>query len=47
MKKLTVLFLFIPLFAHAQNTFKAIVKDSLTHEQLTGRIFNVALRIKI
>ncbi|NVO10703.1 MAG: TonB-dependent receptor [Bacteroidales bacterium] len=36
MKKLITILLFIPLFANAQNTFKAIVKDSLTNEPLVG-----------
>jgi iron complex outermembrane receptor protein len=36
MKKLVIVLIFIPLAVHAQNTFKAIVKDSLTYEALTG-----------
>ena len=36
MKKLIVILLFIPLFVNAQNTFKSIVKDSLTNEPLIG-----------
>lgn len=36
MKKMVILLWFIPLFANAQNTFKATVKDSLTHEPLVG-----------
>ncbi|MDE3182314.1 MAG: TonB-dependent receptor [Bacteroidota bacterium] len=36
MKKLiTILFLF-PLFAHAQNSFKAVIKDSTTNENLAS-----------
>ena len=36
MKKLIVILLFIPLFVNAQNSFKAIVKDSLSNELLIG-----------
>jgi outer membrane receptor for ferrienterochelin and colicins len=36
MKKLVALLLFFPLFTNAQNTFKAIVKDSSTQELLIG-----------
>ena len=36
MKKFLLLFWFIPILAHAQNTFKIIVTDSLTHELLIG-----------
>ncbi|MBC8484769.1 MAG: TonB-dependent receptor [Bacteroidetes bacterium] len=36
MKKLIIIILLFPIFANAQNTFTAIVKDSLTNELLIG-----------
>jgi len=36
LKKLIIVLLFIPLFVNAQNTFKAIVRDSQTKEKLFG-----------
>ncbi|HET7118288.1 MAG TPA: carboxypeptidase-like regulatory domain-containing protein [Hanamia sp.] len=36
MKKLITLLFLFPLFAHAQNSFKAIIKDSATNENLVG-----------
>ncbi len=36
MKKIITLWFLFPLFAHAQNSFKAIIKDSATRENLTG-----------
>lgn len=38
MKKLIIVLLLLPLFVHAQNTFKATIKDSLTNESLIGSI---------
>ncbi len=36
MKKLITLLFLFPLFAHAQNSFKAIIKDSATNESMVG-----------
>ena len=36
MKKLINLLFLFPLFAHAQNSFRAILKDNATNENLTG-----------
>jgi outer membrane receptor for ferrienterochelin and colicins len=36
MKKFITILFFIPLIAHAQNTFKAIIKDGASNENLAG-----------